>query len=520
MAIHASDVHFFQVNAGKDGPQQVGLRFSSKALDKTLWQPLKRFQFQLCSSQVQHCMLNNKIAFIEGEAPHAGRLLTGLMKLTESDSYILCPIMHDRQLRGILGIADCSADADSPPAFFELVELNGSILLEHVMRLQKERRRRKRLRQWKQIANQACDFALSIDHQHNVVRTIPFGSRAFTDGLNGLRLIDLITRNFHLEIAKQIGTAVKEQQARICDVQLSFGHEGPRWYMVRIEPSLQSETSVATLYFSDHNPDKLLEEQVRELNDSLLKASRLSLLGQMSTEFAHQLNQPLQAILTYSGVIQKRLDKDTATHENIEDCLEKIQGSVTHSGDIIQRIRDFVRFRSLQTEDVDLKSLIDKAVMMVIPTARGWNADLLAPTDTLDLVVNVDEPQTTHVLINLMMNALEACCESGLDRPRVEIFVREDSSHRNVSVCIKDNGPGLPADTSVVFKKFYSSKAEGLGMGLAISREVCEAQGGNLSARNNSSGTGCMFIAKLPLSQTTGHDTDELPIISDPGYEE
>ena len=438
------------------------------------------------------------------------------MKHINCDSYVLCPIVHNKQLRGILGIGGRTTVDEPAIAFYELLKLNGSILLEHVLRLQKEKKRRKRLRQWKQIANQACDFALSVDQRHQIVRTVVFGAKPFGSSFNGLRLIDLVIRNFHLELNKQIDTAIRERQARICDVQLSFGHEGPRWFLVRIEPATRDKSTIATLYFTDNHPDKVMEEQVRELNDSLLKASRLSLLGQMSTEFAHQLNQPLQAILNYCNLIQRRLDKDTATAENIEDSLEKIQASVTHSGDIIQRIRDFVKFRSLQTESVPLKELIDKAVMMVIPTARGWNADLIPPMDTPDLVVDVDRTQTTHVLINLTINALEACCTSGLERPRVEIYLREDALRGNVSVCVKDNGPGLPADPSVVFKKFYSSKAEGLGMGLAISREVCEAQGGSLTANNNSSGIGCTFVAKLPLSQSSGHDTAELPIISSP----
>lgn len=518
--IDATDVHLFQVSSDKHGPAKVGLRYSSTLIDEALWKPLKKFQFQLCSQQVQDCMLRDEIAFVRSDVNGGGRLVAGLMKHTNCDNYILCPILHNKQLRGILGIAGPKAVDDFAPAFYELLKLNGSILLEHVLRLQKEKKRRKRLRQWQEIANQACDFAVSINHQHHIIRTVVFGAKSFNSNLDGLRLIDLVTRPFHLQLNKQIETATTERQARICDVQLSFGHEGPRWFLVRIEPTTRQQSSMATLYFTDNHPDKVMEEQVRELNDSLLKASRLSLLGQMSTEFAHQLNQPLQAILNYCRLIQRRLDKDTATVENIEDSLGKIEASVTHSGDIINRIRDFVKFRSLQTDAVPLKELIDKAMMMVIPTARGWNADLIPPIDTPDLVVDVDRAQTTHVLINLTINALEACCESGLERPRVEIYVREDALRGNVAVCIKDNGPGLPAEPSVVFKKFYSSKTEGLGMGLAISREVCEAQGGSLTAKNNSSGIGCTFVAKLPLSQPTGHDTAELPIISSPIHDD
>ena len=520
VSVGATATHLFQVKFQKDGSKSVGLRLTSGRIDDSQMQPLKKFQFQLFSSQVQECLLRDEIASIRGESPGAGRLITGLMKHSDSDSYILCPVMHNDQLQGMLGVAYPVEAIHQPRAYFELLKLNGAILLRHLGRFKKERRRRRKLKQWREVANQACDFALSVDHRSHILNTLPFGMVSIGQSLNGLRLIDIVTRNFHRELEAQIAKAVDLRQSRTCDLQLSFGHEGPRWYLVRIEPAGESEDSYATLFLTDNNSDKMLEEQIRELNDSLIKASRLSLLGQMSTEFAHQLNQPLQAILNYCNIIQRRLDKGTATEENVMDSLSKVESSVKHSGDIIQRIRDFVKFRSLLTDDVALKDLIDQAVMMVIPTARGWNADLIPPIETPALVVDVDKVQTTHVFVNLMINALEACCESGLERPRVEIYVREDTSRQSVSVCIKDNGPGLPDEPSIIFRKFYSSKNEGLGMGLAISREVCETQGGSLTAQNNPDGPGCTFVARLPLTKSTGSDTAELKIIHDPDYEE
>lgn len=520
VSVGASDTHLFQVKIQKDGSKSVGLRISSGRIDDPQMQPLRKFQFQLFSSQVQNCLLSDEIASIQGESPGAGRLINGLMKQTQCSSYILCPVMHNEQLQGMLGIAYPKQVTKQPRAYFELLKLNGAILLSHLARFQKERRRRRKLKQWREIANHACDFAVSVDSRSHILNTLPFGMSTIGRSLNGLRLIDIVTRNFHRVLDSQIARAVQLRQPRTCDIQLSFGHEGPRWYLARIEPGSEREGCYATLFLTDNNPDKVLEEQVRELNDSLVKASRLSLLGQMSTEFAHQLNQPLQAILNYCNIIQRRLYKGSATEDNILDCLSNVETSVKHSGDIIQRIRDFVKFRSLLTTDVPLKDLIDQAVMMVIPTARGWNADLIPPIDTPALVVDVDKAQTTHVFVNLMINALEACCDSGLERPRVEIYVREDTGRQSVLVCIKDNGPGLPDDPSIVFRKFYSSKSEGLGMGLAISREVCETQGGNLTAQNNSDGPGCTFVVRLPLTTSTGSDTAELEVIEDPNYED
>ncbi len=476
---------------------------------------MQRFQFQLFSGAVQKALVADQIAIVNADTTGGGRIVTGLIRLTKCESYMLFPISEGGKLRGILGIASKLPEHQFGRELFELLRLNGAILLHHVLRTRKERHRRRKLRQWRKIANQACDFAIEVDERLQICNTTGFGAGQDTPRLTGLRLIDVVTRNFHAEVEKQIGNATASGRVRTCDFQISLGHEGPRWYLARIEPSDRSGSVLATLYLTDNNPDKVLEEEVRVLTDQLIKASRLSLLGQMSTEFSHQLKQPLQAILNYCNMLQRRIRKGTFLESDNLKTLDHIEASVEHSAEIIESIRDFVRFRSLQTEPVSLQELIDQAIAMVTPTARGWNADLMSPTEQFDIVVDVDKAQTTHVLVNLMINALEACCEFGMDRPRVELFVRDYTDGRTVTIAIKDNGPGLPKDDpDIVFRKFYSSKKEGLGMGLAISRDVCESQGGALSAENNDTEKGCTFLVKLPLEQTDGGDTAELEVVT------
>jgi len=516
-SVDADGVHLFQVKLNSEGTGAVGLKFNSgSAIDVAVLLTLQRFQFHLFSGSVQDALLADNIAIVTADTLGGGRIVSGLIKLTKCACYVLCPIKEDGRLKGILGIA-CRQSADEHDReFFELLKLNGGILLSHVLRTQRERSRRRKLRQWRKIANQACDFAIGVDERLQICSMTEFGAGTATPKLKGLRLIDVVTRNFHADVENQIGKAVTSGRVRTCDFQISLGHEGPRWYLARIEPSVRNEDVMATLYLTDNNPDKVLQEEVRLLTDQLVKASRLSLLGQMSTEFSHQLKQPLQAILTYCNMLQRRIIRGTFVEKDNLSLLNNIEKSVEHSAEIIESIRDFVRFRSLKTERVSLLELIDQSVVMVIPTARGWNADLVAPVDPLDVFVDVDKAQTTHVLVNLMINALEACCEFCIDRPRVELFIRENVGSRTVTVAIKDNGPGLPvADPNVVFGKFYSSKKEGLGMGLAISRDVCESQGGSLMAINNDGESGCTFLAKLPLVQDDGNETEELKLISD-----
>ena len=516
-ALQVKAIHLFETGRGGSRIETAILRHAS---DGTRGRPSSdvRFPVKILPDAIQTCLAADNIVSLPAGS-HSGRVISEIIKDANATSYMLCPLYRGRRFRGLLGIARTADNTWSAPEL-ELIRLNGTLLLGHVIRFRKDRKRRRRLRQWRKVANQSCDFAVTIGERHDVLRTTPFGDPSVAGQLEGLRLIDFVTRPFQRDLRDLIDSSIAEQQPRSCDVQVSFGHGKPAWHHVHIEPAEAENAAIATLYFTDNAPDKLLQEEVRELTESLTKAARLSLLGQMSTEFSHQLNQPLQVILTYCNTTQKRLSRGTATSETTLEALEHIESSVTHAVEITQRIRDFVKFRSLRKEAVSLAELIHHAVMMVLPTARDRNVDLVAPAEVPDLIVQVDRPQTAQVLVNLMVNAVEACCDSGLQRSRVEVFVREEPSRHSVNVCVKDNGPGLPQDPSQVFEKFYSSKQDGLGLGLAISRDICESQGGGLRAFNNKSAAGCTFVARLPLLGATGHDTTELEIITDGHLEE
>lgn len=517
----AIDANFIRVAADGDTQGLAGLRYSARSLlSEDSLKSLAKFQFHLLPSRIQKCLRNDQIAKIRGDSSGGGRLLAPVLRETGCKTYYLCPLHVDGKLKGILGLAcrnEVPIEDTSANEFFELLKLNGTILLTNVIRVRKESRRTRKLAEWRRIADQACDFAITIDERFVISETAAFGAGEKTPVLNGLRLTDIIGRTFQRDLLAEIRTAVETSNVRTTNFQIVLDHEGPRWCLARIEPSRRANSEYATLYLTDNTADKLLQEEVRELTDHLAKASRLSLLGQMSTEFAHQLNQPLQAILNYCNMMQRRIERDTATEEGSTAALANIENSVMHAADIIQRIRDFVKFRMLLTEELQISEIIEQAMMMVLPTARGWNVDIVPPEDLLNLEVVVDKAQTTHVLVNLMINAIEACRQFGINQPRIELIVRKDSEQGRVVLAVRDNGPGLPEkDPDVVFQKFYSGKEEGLGMGLAISREVCESQGGNLTAQNNPGKSGCTFFVSMSLKNSNGSDTVELNAIDAP----
>ncbi len=517
-AIDAVDIHLFRIRLDDAGTGIAGLRYHSElsANDDDL-AALQHFQFQLLSPEVQECLRTDQIAQVQSGSTSGGRLVTGLMKQLDCSSYILCPLFVAGCLRGIMGVAVRNGDACSDDNdFFQLLRLNGSILLNNVLRVRRQRKRSRRLRQWRRIADQACDFAFGVDDRFVICNTTMFGAGEATPKLDGLRLTDVVVRSFYRELKSQIQTAIKTGEVRTSDFQLALDQCEPRWFMARIEPARSTSVAWVTLYMTDNHSDMLLQEEVRGLTDRLGKVSRLSLLGQMSTEFSHQLNQPLQAILNYCNLVQRRFEKGTATARNCRDALASIEESVVHSAGIIRRIRDFVNHGALHLEAVPVDELLQQAIMLVHPTTRGRDADLIPAPESPGVTVMVDRVQTTHVLVNLIVNALEACCECGSSRPRIELKVHPAPEHGQVTLAVRDNGPGLPdGDSEIVFQKFYSGKDDGLGLGLSVSRKVCESQGGSLTAKDNAAENGCTFYLTAPAYVATGSETTELEVLDD-----
>lgn len=513
----ARDVHLYLVQPHHDGGGTMRLMYhaSDSSSTWTSFSSLQRFPLQLLPESVQQCLQNDQIARIRNQSEGQGtsRLIAGLLREMNACSYLMCPLIVRRKLRGVLGVAAQSENHFENDDVCEHLKLHGALILEYVHATRRLRRNQKQQRKWKRIADQACDFALSVDQKLEIRETTSFGHGSETPNLTGQRLIDVVARPFHQELKEQIRRACESGEVRTCDFHLLLGYEGPRWFIARIEPRAVNRRHYVTLYLTDNNPDKILAEEVRELQEKLLKASRLSLLGQMSTEFAHQLNQPLQAILNYCNTLQRRIRKGTGRPESALQSLKNIEDSVLHSGRIIQRIRDFVRFRTLIVETTQLGPLIHQAAMMVLPTARDMDAELIVPVEDPQITVRADRTQTTQVLVNLMVNALEACREHGISRPRITISTRAEQTKKRAIVSVHDNGPGLPQDTECVFRKFYSEKREGLGMGLAISREVCESQHGRLWAENNQDEPGCCFLFTLPMDDADSTDTVEMDMI-------
>lgn len=524
-------MHLFSVQRQSDGQELVSLSVAWSQSGRQLpREPLQRVPLQLFSSSIVEYLQHGQPAFVPltSDKGECARLVASVLRETGTTGYVLCPVLLKKRLRGILAVAHDRGPEHLTSACCYQLRLIGKLLVQAIRTVRRESRQRRAHRQWKKIADAACDFAMVVDAAGEILQLIPFGSGR-TPPVQGLRLEDFVQRPFHGDVQRAIQQALRQREPRTCDARGMGANGSVCWYHVRVEPQYSPGNSTVTLFLSDIGVQREQQDELQKLQDHLHRASRLSLLGQISTEFAHQINQPLQAIMTFCETMQLRERNGNATPAKRQTSLSNIMAAVEQATAIVQRIREFAQRRSLQLDNCDLSSIIHRALVMARPRAEQCGVLLIdqtqlqsgrlapdaeADSEESENTVLADDVQTTQVLINLLVNAIEACQQAGTNGARVEVGVEQVPDESGFLVRVTDNGPGLPTDNpDWVFEKFCTTKAEGLGMGLAISRTVIEAQHGRMWAENNAGGSGCTFWFTVRRGGSRLSDTDEMRII-------
>lgn len=232
----------------------------------------------------------------------------------------------------------------------------------------------------------------------------------------------------------------------------------------------------------------------------LAHAGRLLLLGEMTSGLIHELNQPLVAIVNYAHGSQRQLETDAPPPMVLRERLDQIAKQACRASDLVKRLRKLIRKEPVRRVAVDLARLLTGAIELCETEAGKHRVrlELRPPSRPLPRVCG-DPVQIEQVLLNLLCNAIEAGPHPRIERGIVAIEAKRQGSDR-VLVRIRDQGPGLPdGNTEQLFCGFHTTKPQGLGLGLAISRSLVESQGGRLWAENNSD-YGATFNLTLPVA--------------------
>lgn len=245
---------------------------------------------------------------------------------------------------------------------------------------------------------------------------------------------------------------------------------------------------------------KQAEASAAQEREALGHLSRVALVGEMAASLAHEVNQPLTAMVANAGAALRFLAHDDADIHEVREILSDIAADGHRASDVIRGIKAMVRKAEAKRTVVDVNAVIGDVVRLARPDAYARGCEL-----TTDLApelppVLADPVQLQQVLLNLVINAFDAMRTSPREPCRVEIAsCRVDDE--TVEVSVRDRGPGLPADApSRVFERFYSTKRDGMGMGLAIARSIVEAHSGTLDAEN-AAGGGARFWFRIPAHE-------------------
>jgi two-component system sensor histidine kinase DctS len=242
---------------------------------------------------------------------------------------------------------------------------------------------------------------------------------------------------------------------------------------------------------------KRAEDLARQQQEKLQFTARLVTMGEMASTMAHELNQPLSAIASYTTGCINRLDSGDLPRDELREALGKLAAQAQRAGRVIRRVYDFVRRSEPKRAPCDINEVVDDAIGLIEADARKRGVRIVQELAGDLPRVLADRVMLEQVLLNLMRNGMDAM--QGTDPEHRQLVVSTALSEGSVLVGVADHGSGIPQEMTVhLFEPFYSTKPEGMGMGLNICRSIIEFHKGRMWVDANAGG-GTLFRFTLPL---------------------
>lgn len=322
------------------------------------------------------------------------------------------------------------------------------------------------------------------------------GLRAAGDPAAGdvLRGIQSVLSGTSLEVALEHQPLVAEGQA-------------PAWFEIRVHP-LRTATGGAVISRIDISERKRAAAEARRVREELARVGRLATVGQLTAALAHEVKQPLTGILTNAQAARRLLAAGVPDLDEIRTILDDIVEDDKRAAGVVQRLRAMLKRREPELTVVDVNRLIEGVVRFLRTDAVIRNADIRTELEPDVPAIRGDVVQLQQVLVNLVLNGLDAMRDVPAGQRALLITTRRAGD--GVCVGVRDSGTGLTAECQErIFEPFFSSKPEGMGMGLPIARSIVDAHGGRLWAVNNPD-RGATFFFTLSVAGR-GQGADRVP---------
>jgi signal transduction histidine kinase len=244
-------------------------------------------------------------------------------------------------------------------------------------------------------------------------------------------------------------------------------------------------------------------ERLQQLQADLAHINRVSMMGELTASLAHEIKQPIFAASADAETCLRWLERARPDLAEAQEAALRVMKDVSRASDIINRIVSLFKKGVPQRESVDVKGVIQEMIALLRGEAGRFSISIHAELMEGLPKIEADRVALQQVLMNLMLNAIEAMKEMGT--PGNLTITTQQDENRQILVSVSDTGTGLPPEgTERIFNAFFTSKPQGTGMGLPISRSIIESHGGRLWATSNS-GPGATFQFTLPLEAAAGH---------------
>ncbi len=269
------------------------------------------------------------------------------------------------------------------------------------------------------------------------------------------------------------------------------------WLLMRVFP-LENGQEGAVVAYLDITERNLAEEEARRARDALTQVARLNAVGILASSLIHELLQPLSSAGFYCSAANQLAQGPAANPSRLVEVIQRIDDQVHRAGDIMERLRAFLRGRKMDKIRVPVRQVLTRAHELVLWFAsdRKVQLQLLAPESLPE--IETDPVQIEQVLVNLICNAVQAIATAGSKRR--EVVLEVVARPTEIELIVRDSGPGLPLGRhEAIFDIFESTNDSGLGLGLAISRAIAEAHGGRLWA-DPAPPQGAVFHLTLPVA--------------------
>ena len=293
---------------------------------------------------------------------------------------------------------------------------------------------------------------------------------------------------------------LKGGRSAVADIRIVNPTDEVRWVRIRARSNIDGQRTLGQLsgMFADITDQKTAEYDLEMQRQEVAHLMRVTALGELSGAIAHEVNQPLTAILSNAQAALYLLTPEAANFTEIHGALEDIVHEDNRASEVIQRLRGLLKKGESKFESVDLNQIVNSTITLLrhelIERRATVETDL---TDSLPAVLG-DPVQLQQVLLNLIMNAMDAMASTPDAMRRIQICTRATGAG-TIEIYLKDNGPGIKApDRKRVFVPFYTTKDHGLGLGLSICSTIIEKHGGKIDLRNDDPG-GAIAEISLPV---------------------